>query len=117
MTLRQDCSEGRSQDLTCVESEEKIVIDLKTFNEIFELISVSIDEINQARRREIFLYSLEHHLTRSEKFDDSARIEAALLLEAYYDFVPVSLAELDRNFQEAWELMDKVKTNLIGESN
>jgi len=117
MTFSDDSLCGRSQDLTCAESDDKIVIDLKTFNQIFELISVSIDEINQARRREIFLYFLEYHLTRSESFDDSARIEAALLLDAYYDFVPVSLAELDRNFQEAWQLMEEAKTNLIGESN
>jgi hypothetical protein len=117
MTFSDDSLCGRSQDLTCAESNDKIVIDLKTFNQIFELISASVDEISYARRREIFLYSLEHHLTRSEKFDDSARIEAALLLDAYYDFVPVSLAELDRNFQEAWKLMDEVKTNLIRGSN
>jgi len=60
---------------------------------------------------------LDHYLTRCQKFDDSARIEAALLLDAYYDFVPVSLAELDRNFQEAWQLMEEAKTNLIGGSN
>jgi len=113
MTLTEDCSDGRSQDLTCVESDGKIVIDLKTFNQIFELISVSIDEISQARRREIFLYSLEHHLTRFENFDDFPRIEAALLLDAYYDFVPAILAELNRNFQEAWQLMEDAKTNLI----
>ena len=117
MTFTEDSPDGRSQDLTCGGADGKIVIDLKTFNQIFELISASVDEISNARRREIFLYSLDHHLTRCQKFDDSARIEAALLLDAYYDFVPVSLAELDRNFQEVWELMDKVKTNLIGESN
>ncbi|HEX8549311.1 MAG TPA: hypothetical protein VF691_20285 [Cytophagaceae bacterium] len=117
MTLTEDSPDGRSQDLTCAESEEKILIDLKTFNQIFELISVSIDEISQARRREIFLYSLEHHLTRSENFDDFPRIEAALLLDAYYDFVPASLAKLDRNFQEAWQLMEEAKTNLIGGIN
>jgi hypothetical protein len=117
MTFTGDCPEGRSQDLTCAEADGKIVIDLKTFNQIFELISASVDEISNARRREIFLFSLEHHLTRSEIFDNVAQIEAALLLDAYYDFVPASLAELDRNFQEVWELMDKVKTNLIGESN
>jgi len=117
MTSTEDSSSGRSQDLTCPESDGKIVIDLKTFNQIFELISVSIDEISQARRREIFLFSLDYHLTRSEKFDDSARIEAVLLLDAYYDFVPVSLAELDRNFQKAWQLMEEARTNLIGGSN
>ena len=117
MTLTDDSPDGRSQDLTCAESNDKIVIDLKTFNQIFELICSSVDEISNARRREIFLFSLDHHLTRSQTFDDSARIEASLLLDAYYDFVPVSLAELDRNFQEAWELMDEVKTNLRGGSN
>jgi hypothetical protein len=117
MTSTEDSPNGRSQDLTCSESDGKIVIDLKTFNQIFELISVSIDEISQARRREIFLYSLEHHLTRSENFDDFPRIEVALLLDAYYDFVPASLAKLDRNFQEAWQLMEEAKTNLIGGSN
>jgi hypothetical protein len=89
MTSTEDSSSGRSQDLTCAESEDKIVIDLKTFNQIFELISASVDEISNARRREIFLLSLDHHLTRAEIFDNSARIEASLLLDAYYDFVPV----------------------------
>jgi len=55
MTLPEDCSDGRSQDLTCAEADGKIVIDLKTFNQIFELISASVDEISNARRREIFL--------------------------------------------------------------
>ena len=117
MTSTADSPDGRSQDLTCAESDEKILIDLKTFNQIFELISVSIDEISQARRREIFLYSLEHHLTRSKNFDDFPQIEAALLLDAYYDFVPASLAKLERNFQEAWELMEDAKTELIGGIN
>jgi hypothetical protein len=117
MTSTEDSPNGRSQDLTCAESDEKIVIDLKTFNQIFELISVSIDEISQARRREIFLYSLEHHLTCSKNFDNFPQIEAALLLDAYYDFVPASLAKLERNFQEAWELMEDAKTELIGGIN
>jgi hypothetical protein len=117
MSHTDGCPCGRSQDLTCAESDEKIVIDLKTFNQIFELICSSVDEISNARRREIFLYSLDHHLTRCQNFDDSARIEAALLRDAYYDFVPVSLAELDRNFQEAWQLMEDAKTNLRGGSN
>jgi hypothetical protein len=76
-----------------------------------------VDEISNARRREIFLLSLDQHLTRCETFDNAARIEAALLLDAYYDFVPVSLAELDRSFQEAWQLMEEAKTNLIGGIN
>ena len=116
MTFSDDSLCGRSQDLTCLESDDKIVIDLKTFNQIFEIICSSVDEISQARRREIFLFSLDQHLTRCQDFDDSNRIEASLLLDAYYDFVPVSLAELESNFQEAWELMNKVKTNLIGRS-
>jgi hypothetical protein len=117
MSHTDGCPCGRSQDLTCAESNDKIVIDLKTFNQILELICSSVDEISDARRREIFLFSLDYHLTQSQVFDDTARIQASLLLDAYYDFVPVSLAELDRNFQEAWQLMEEVKTNLIGGSN
>jgi hypothetical protein len=117
MTFSDDSLCGRSQDLTCAESNDKIVIDLKTFNQIFELICASVDEISYARRREIFLFSLDYHLTQSQIFDNTARIQASLLLDAYYDFVPVSLAELDRNFQEVRELMDEVKTKLKGGSN
>lgn len=105
MTFTDDCPDGRSQDLTFAESNDKIVIDRKIFNQVFELMCSSVDEISDARRREIFLFSLDYHLTQSQVFDDSARIQASLLLDAYYDFVPVSLAQLDRNFQEAFELM------------
>ena len=105
MTFSDDCPDGRSQDLTFAESNDKIVIDRKIFNQVFELICLSVDEISDARRREIFLFSLDYHLTQSQVFDDFARIQASLLLDAYYDFVPVSLAQLDRNFQEACELM------------
>ena len=105
MTFSDDCPGGRSQDLTFAESNDKIVIDRKIFNQVFELICSSVDEISNARRREIFLFSLDYHLTQSQVFDDAARIQASLLLDAYYDFVPVSLAHLDRNFQEACELM------------
>jgi hypothetical protein len=105
MTFSDDCPCGRSQDLTFAESNDKIVIDRKIFNQVFELICSSVDEISNARRREIFLFSLDYHLTQSQVFDDSARIQASLLLDAYYDFVPVGLAELERNFQEACELM------------
>jgi hypothetical protein len=105
MTFSDDCPGGRSQDLTFAESNDKIVIDRKIFNQVFELICSSVDEISNARRREIFLFSLDYHLTQSQVFDDSARIQACLLLDAYYDFVPVSLAELECNFQEACELM------------
>ena len=111
MSHTDGCPCGRSQDLTFAELNDKIVIDRKIFNQVFELMCSSVDEISNARRREIFLFSLDYHLTQSQVFDDSARIQASLLLDAYYDFVPVSLAELERNFQEACELMRGVNND------
>ena len=104
MTFTDDCPCGRSQFLT-FESTDKIVIDRKTFKRVFSLLRCSVDELTNARHREIFLECLNSHLVETAFLDDSGCFQASLLLDAYYEYVPASLAQLSSNLQEAFELI------------
>jgi hypothetical protein len=104
MTFSDGCPCGRSQHLTS-ESNDKIVIDRKTFKRVFSLLQIGVDELTNARHREIFLDCLDTYLVESVVLDDSRCFQASLLLDAYYEYVPASLAQLGSNLQEAFELM------------
>jgi hypothetical protein len=108
MTFTEDCPGGRSQFLT-FESTDKIVIDRETFKRAFSLLCRSIDTLANVRHREVFLESLDKHLLESAELDDSDCFRATLLLDAYYEYVPASLALLGDNLQEAFELMRGVR--------
>ena len=108
MPLSADCPCGRSQLFT-FESNDKIVIDPKTFNRFFSLVRLSVDELRNARHCEIFLECLDTYLTESNFLDDADLFRASLLLDSYYEYVPASLALLDSNLQEAFEIMQAVK--------
>src|SRR4028118_214365 len=108
MTFTEDCPEGRSQDLTCAEADDKIVIDRKKFKRVFSLLLSSVDGLSYVRHREIFLKSLRKLFFESVGLDDSGCVQARLLLEAYSDPVSPSLAELDSDLQEAFDLMREV---------
>jgi hypothetical protein len=62
MTFTEDCPDGRSQDLTCAEADDKIVIDKLLINKLTELLINSIYSVHISRRSEIFLTSLDMHL-------------------------------------------------------
>ena len=87
---------------------DKICIDRETFQRIFSLITRSTDTITNARYREVFLNCLDTYLVESVALDDSQCFQASLLLDAYYEYVPASLAEIARNLEEAFELMRAV---------
>ena len=104
MTLTEDCPDGRSQDLTCAEADEKIVIDKILVNKLTELLITSIYSVHTSRRSEIFLTSLDMHLAQysmSNKSDTACREfteKSSLLLESYQEDVPKSLGTSDAKF-------------------
>ncbi|MCC3530430.1 MAG: hypothetical protein JGK21_20525 [Microcoleus sp. PH2017_22_RUC_O_B] len=108
MALSDDCPCGRSQLFT-FESRDKIVIDRETFKRVFSLVCRSVDTLANVRHREIFLDSLNNYLTESTELDDSDCFRGSLLLDAYYEYVPASLALLEDNLQEAFELIGGVE--------
>jgi hypothetical protein len=108
MSHTDDCPKGRSQFLR-FESTDKIVIDRKTFKRAFLLLQTSVDILANVRHREVFLECLNKYLVDSAELDDSECFRATLLLDAYYDYVPASLALLGHNLQEAFELMRGVQ--------
>jgi hypothetical protein len=108
MTFTEDCPEGRSQDLTCVEADGKILVDRKKFKRVCSLLLSSVDELAYARHREIFLKSLRKLFFESVGLDDSGCVQARLLLEAYSDPVFPKLAQLDSNLEEAFNLIREV---------
>jgi hypothetical protein len=57
MTFSDDCLCGRSQHLTFAESNDKIVIDRKTFEQLIALVGSYADELVNPRDCEIFLTS------------------------------------------------------------
>jgi hypothetical protein len=108
MTLTEDCPDGRSQDLTCAEANEKIVVDRKKFKRVFCLLLSSVDEVTNVRHREIFLKSLNRLFYEAVGLNNLASAQASLLLRAYVDYVSPSLAELNSNLEEAFDLMREV---------
>jgi hypothetical protein len=104
MSHTDDCPVGRSQFLT-LKSTDAIVVDRKTFKQVFALLHRSVDELNNVRHREIFLKCLDEHLSNPGAYDDSHSFQASLLLDAYSEYVPASLALLSDNLREAFELM------------
>lgn len=111
MTHTADCPCGRSQHLTFA-SSDKIVVDAKTFHRVLALVNQSIDELTNARHREIFLECLDTYLIESpaeSERDDSYIFRASLLLDSYYEYVPACLALIHSNLQKACTLMREVK--------
>jgi hypothetical protein len=109
MTFTDDCLNGRSQDLTCAEADDKILVDRKKFKRVCSLLISSVDELAYVRHREIFLKSLRKLFFESFGLDDSGCSQAVLLLEAYSEPVFPTLAKLDSNLGEAFELMRGIK--------
>ena len=111
MTFTEDCPDGRSQDLTCAEADDKILVDRKMFERVCSLLLSSVDEIANTRHREIFLRSLKNLFFEGVGLDDFGCAEASLLLEAYYKYVSPSLAQLDSDLKEAFDLVVGVKND------
>jgi hypothetical protein len=114
MTLIEDGLDGRSQDLTCAEADEKIVIDKMLVNKLTELLITSIYSVHTSRRSEIFLTSLDMHLAEysiSNKKEivrcDFAE-KSLLLLQSYQKDVPKMLGNAERCLGEAIDLINLV---------
>jgi hypothetical protein len=114
MTFTDDSLCGRSQDLTCPEANDKIVIDKLLVNKLTELLITSIYNVHTSRRSEIFLTSLDMHLAQDSisNKNDNARREftekSTLLLESYQEDVPKSLGKAESCLGEALDLINLV---------
>jgi hypothetical protein len=114
MTFTDDSLCGRSQDLTCAEANDKIVIDKLLVNKLTELLITSIYNVHTSRRSEIFLTSLDMHLAQdsiSNKNDITRREfteKSTLLLESYQEDVPKSLGKAESCLGEALDLINLV---------
>ena len=99
---------GRSQKLT---SPDMVAIDRKTCHELGKLIGRSLDQLQAIRHCEIFLTSLDHHLSELEdkelaKSPDIAK--ALLLLQHWLDFVPETQTGVDNWLTEAFKTLQVV---------
>jgi len=114
MTLREDCLDGRSQDLTCAEADGKIVIDKMLVNKLTELLITSIYSVHTSRRSEIFLTSLDIHLAedlisnKKEIVRSQFAEKSLLLLESYQKDVPKLLGKAESCLGEAIDLINLV---------
>jgi hypothetical protein len=114
MTFTGDCPEGRSQDLTCAEADGKIVIDKMLVNKLTELLITSIYSVHSSRRSEIFLTSLDMHLSEDliSNKKEIVRCDFAekslLLLQSYQKDVPKMLGNAERCLGDAIDLINLV---------
>src|SRR6476660_7788166 len=105
MAFSEHCPCGQSQQPVTPElGDNMIAIDRETFRQIFSLLNRSTDVLVNARHREIFLECLNSHLLESNGFDGDQLFQASLLLDAYYEYVSPSLAELGTYLDEAREI-------------
>jgi hypothetical protein len=114
MTLTEDCPDGRSQDLTCAKADGKIVIDKMLVNKLTELLITSIYSVHTSRRCEIFLTSLDMHLSEDliSNKKEIVRCDFAekslLLLQSYQKDVPKMLGKAESCLGEAIDLINLV---------
>jgi hypothetical protein len=114
MTFTGDCPEGRSQDLTCAEADSKIVIDKILVNKLTELLITSIYSVHSSRRSEIFLTSLDMHLSEDliSNKKEIVRCDFAekslLLLQSYQKDVSKMLGKAESCLGEAIDLINLV---------
>ncbi len=114
MTFTDDSLCGRSQDLTCAEANDRIVIDKLLVNKLTELLITSIYSVHSSRRSEIFLTSLDMHLSEDliSNKKDIVRCDFAekslLLLQSYQKDVPKMLGNAERCLGDAIDLINLV---------
>ena len=114
MTFSDDCPCGRSQHLTFAESNEKFLVDRKTFEELLLLVGWCRRELLESRFRDCdnFLAALKTcRLSDSPETSDSLEIrKASLLLNYYHDIIPETLDEVQKRLDEAKEILDSWTT-------
>jgi hypothetical protein len=101
MTFLNDCPQGRSQFLT-FESDDKIVIDRKTFKQVYTLLGKCVDQLEHSRHCEIFLTSLDKYLSESDSLEAS---KSLLLLNYWLDVMPESFEDIAGWLDDAREMM------------
>lgn len=104
MTFSEHCPCGQLQPVT-PGLGDIVAIDRQTFRQIFSLLNRSTDILATARHREIFLTCLDGYLSESVGLDDSQCFKASLLLDAWIEHVPASLAQLGDELEEARQIM------------
>jgi hypothetical protein len=104
-------------------TDDKIVIDKLLVNKLTELLINSIYSVHISRRSEIFLTSLDMHLTDfsiSNKNDAACREfteKSSLLLESYQKDVPKSLGKAESCLGEAIDLINLIVSASVAEAN
>ena len=110
------------QDLEA-NADDTIVIDKLLVNKLTELLINSIYSVHVSRRSEIFLTSLDMHLTDfsiSNKNDAACREfteKSSLLLESYQKDVPKSLGKAESCLGEAIDLINLIVSASVAEAN
>jgi hypothetical protein len=105
------------------DTDDKIVIDKLLVNKLTELLINSIYSVHVSRRSEIFLTSLDMHLTDfsiSNKNDAACREfteKSSLLLESYQKDVPKSLGKAESCLGEAIDLINLIVSASEAEAN
>jgi len=105
------------------DTDDKIVIDKLLVNKLTELLINSIYSVHISRRSEIFLTSLDMHLTNfsiSNKNDAACREfteKFSLLLESYQKDVPKSLGKAESCLGEAIDLINLIVSASEAEVN
>ena len=100
--------EGRSQKLT---SPDMVMLDRKTCHELGKLIGRSIDQLQNIRHCEIFLTSLDRHLSELEDKELAKSLDiskALLLVQHWLDFVPESQTDITEWLQTAFSTLQTV---------
>jgi hypothetical protein len=90
MTSLNDCPKGRSQFVT-IASDDLIVIDRKTFKQVYTLIGKCADQMGCSRHCEIFLTSLNNYLS---ELDSPEASKSLLLLNTWLDVMPEEFGEI-----------------------
>jgi hypothetical protein len=85
-------------------SEDVVILDRKTFEEIFSLIGNCVDAITNLQPCEIFITSVKRCLSDTGNLELASSVELSkiiLLLECWLDVVPKSHEEMDGWRQQA----------------
>lgn len=105
MTFSDDSLCGRSQDLMCAESNNKIVIDRNTFEQLVAFVEGSAEELVKPRDCEIFLTCLDIYLSQTANPEPR---KSLLLLNLYREVVPNALLEIAGWLEEAREIINVI---------
>ena len=96
------------------EADDKIVIDKLLVNKLTELLINSIYSVHVSRRSEIFLTSLDMHLSensvsnKNNKASHEFTEKSSLLLQSYQKAVPKLLGKAESCLEEAIDLINLV---------